>query len=52
MGRVLPTDGGLVPSQICKDLVACVDHTAVLTEIGSNPERISNHCGVVTKRGK
>ena len=28
-------DGGLVPSQTYKDLVACADNTAVLTETGS-----------------
>ena len=30
-GRVPPTDGGLVPSQTSKDLVAYVDNTAVST---------------------
>ena len=52
LGRVPPTDGGLVPSQTYKDLVACADNTAVLTDTGSDPERISNHCKVVTKRGR
>ena len=28
-------DGGLVPSQTYKDLVACADNTSVLTETGS-----------------
>ena len=50
LGRVPPTDGGLVLSQTYKDLVACADNTAVLTEIESDPERISNHCRGVTKR--
>ena len=57
LGRIPPTDGGLVPSQTYKaqtykDLAACADNTAVLTEIRSDPERISNHCRVVTKRGR
>ena len=52
LGRVPPTDGGLVPSQTYKDLAACADNTAVLTKIGSDPERISNHCRGVTKRGR
>ena len=52
LGRVPPTDGRLVTSQTYKDLAACADNTAVLTEIGSDPKRISNHCRGVTKRGK
>ena len=52
LGRVPPTDGGLVLSQTHKDLTEYADDTAVLTEIGSDPERISNHCRVVTKRGR
>ena len=36
LGRVPPTDGGLVPSQTYKDLVECADDTAVLTEIESD----------------
>ena len=45
-------DGGLVPSQTYKDLVACADNTAVLTETGSDPERNFNHCKVVSERGR
>ena len=37
-------------SQIYKDLVACADNTVVLTETGSDPERISNHSRVVSER--
>ena len=44
-------DGGLVPSQAYKNLVECADDTAVLTEMGSGPERFSNHGRVETKRG-
>ena len=52
LGRVAPTDEGLIPSQTYKNLVACADNAAVLTETGSDPERISNHCRVVPKRGR
>ena len=53
LGRVPPTDGGLVPSQTYKDLVECADDTTVvLTWLGSDPERFSNHSRVGTKRGK
>ena len=41
LGRVPPTDGGLIPSQTYKDLVACEDNTAVLTSTGDNPGRVS-----------
>ena len=51
-GGVPPTDGGLVPFQTYKNLVEYADDTAVLTETGSDPERICNHCRVVTKRGR
>ena len=50
LGRVPPTDEGLVPSQTSKDLVKCADDTAVLTEIGSDTDRFSNHGRVGTKR--
>ena len=52
LGRVPPTDGGLVPSQTYKDLVKCADDTAVLTEIGFDSERFSKHGRVGTKRGQ
>ena len=32
--------------------VSRIGLTAVLTEIGFDPERISNHCRGVTKRGR
>ena len=50
LGRIPPTDGGLVPSQTYKDLVAYADNTAVLTETGSDQRRISNHCRVVSDK--
>ena len=52
LGRVPPTDGGLVPSQTNKDLVDCADDTAVLTEIGSDTYRVFNRGRVGTKRGR
>ena len=39
--RVLPTDGGLVPSQTYEYLGACADNTAVLSLNRANPERVS-----------
>ena len=50
LGRVPPMDGGLVPSQTYKDLVACADNTAVLPTTGADAERIPNHCRVGTLR--
>ena len=48
--RVPLTDGGLVPSQTFKDLVACEENTAVLPATGADSEWISKHCRVGTKR--
>ena len=47
-----PTDGGLVPFQTYKDLVDFADDTAVLTEIGSDTDGVSNLGRVGTKRGR
>ena len=40
-GEGTADDGGLIPSQTYKDLVACEDNTAVLTSTGDNPGRVS-----------
>ena len=47
-----PTDGALASSQTYKGLVACADNTADLPATGADPEMISNHFRVGTKRGR